>query len=298
MTHQFRPPSKAGRQGFTAEFLDAETEARLARAWRERGDKRARDRLVLAHRALAWSAAAKAGRSGGRPDEDLIQQANLGLLKAADRFEPDMGFRFSTYAAWWVRAEIQDYAYADWSLIRLPGASSLRRVFFGLRKAETQLAAEGTSSEDMDAALAKHFGVEIEKIALIRERLQGRDLSLNQPMGDEDGAEWQEALPDTGPQTDVAIGDKLAKGALWSILARHMQTLAPRDREIVLGTVVADDQKTLADLGQEYQISRERVRQLRERALSRLRKSLSEDPQARHLLGDGGLLIEAGAAAI
>jgi RNA polymerase sigma-32 factor len=298
MTHQFRPPAKARSHGFTAEFLDAETEARLARAWRERGDTRARDRLVLAHRALAWSAAARAGRSGGRPDEDLIQQANLGLLKAADRFEPDMGFRFSTYASWWVRAEIQDYAYADWSLIRLPGASSLRRVFFGLRKAEAQLATEGTAPDQMDAALARHFGVDEDKIALIRERLQGRDLSLNQPMGDEDGAEWQETLPDSRPLPDAAIGDKLAKGALWSILARHMQALAPRDREIVLGTVVADDQKTLADLGEEYRISRERVRQLRERALARLRKSLSDDPQARQLLGDGGLLDEVGARAL
>ena len=295
MTQQFRPPAKARSHSFSAEFLDGVTEARLARAWRERGDEKARDRLVLAHRALAWSAAAKAGRTKGRPDEDLIQQANLGLLKAADKFEPDMGFRFSTYATWWVRAEIQDYAYADWSLIRLPGASSLRRVFFGLRKAETALAAEGVSPEDMDASLATRFGVEQEKIALIRERLQGRDLSLNQPMGDEDGADWQESVVDDAPATEIAIGDKLAKGALWSLLARHMQALAPRDREIVMGTVVADEQKTLADLGEEYKISRERVRQLRERALAKLRKSLAEDPLALSLLRDGGLLQEAGA---
>ena len=295
MTQQFRPPAKARSHSFSAEFLDAVTEARLARAWRERGDEKARDRLVLAHRALAWSAAAKAGRTKGRPDEDLIQQANLGLLKAADKFEPDMGFRFSTYATWWVRAEIQDYAYADWSLIRLPGASSLRGVFFGLRKAETALAAEGVSPEDMDASLATRFGVEQEKIALIRERLQGRDLSLNQPMGDEDGADWQESVVDDAPATEIAIGDKLAKGALWSLLARHMQALAPRDREIVMGTVVADEQKTLADLGEEYKISRERVRQLRERALAKLRKSLAEDPLALSLLRDGGLLQEAGA---
>lgn len=298
MTQQFRPPAKARSQAFTSEFLDAPTEARLARAWRERGDTSARDRLVLAHRALAWSAAAKAGRTRGRPDEDLIQQANIGLLKAADRFEPDMGFRFSTYASWWVRAEIQDYAYADWSLIRLPGASSLRRVFFGLRKAEAALAAEGISAAGMDAALATRFNVDESKIALVRERLQGRDLSLNQPMGDDDGADWQDALADTAPQTEAAVGDKLAKGALWSLLARHMQALAPRDREIVLGTVVAEDQKTLADLGAEYRISRERVRQLRERALIKLRKSLAEDPLASQLLQEGGLLQEAGALAL
>ncbi len=125
MNKPFRAPrTRTSSTRFSADFLDAATEADLARAWRERGDARARDRLVLAHRALAWAAAARMTRGQRRPDEDLIQQANLGLLKAADRFDPDMGFRFSTYATWWVRAEIQDYAYGDWSLIRLPGSSS------------------------------------------------------------------------------------------------------------------------------------------------------------------------------
>jgi len=159
MNKPFRPPQRRRGTAFSAEFLDAKTEADLARAWREKGDEKARDRLVLAHRALAWSAAARITR-GGRPDEDLIQQANLGLLKAADRFDPDMGFRFSTYATWWVRAEIQDYTYGDWSLIRLPGSSSLRRVFFGLRKAEAELKAEGVAPEELDAAIGARFNVE------------------------------------------------------------------------------------------------------------------------------------------
>lgn len=292
MTKPFRPPRRPSGKGFSAEFLDAETEAKLARAWREEGDTRARDRLVLAHRALAWSAAARQSRGrGGKsgPDEDLIQQANIGLLKAADRFDPDMGYRFSTYATWWVRAEIQDYAYSDWSLIRLPGSSSLRRVFFGLRRAEAELRAEGVAPEDIDGAVALRFGVEPEKIALVRERLLARDMSLNQTVGTDDaGAEWQDMLVDPDPESDaeIKVGAARAQARLQQLLADHLARLPARDREILVGSVMEEDHRTLADLGGEYKISRERVRQLRERALGSLRSALSADPKARDLLAD------------
>lgn len=292
MNQPFRPPRRPRGKGFSAEFLDAATEAALARAWRDHGDEKARDRLVLAHRALAWAAAARLSRGGGRPDEDLIQQANLGLMKAADRFDPDMGFRFSTYAAWWVRAEIQDYAYGDWSLIRLPGSSALRRVFFGLRKAEAALRAEGVGPAAMDAALAQQFGIDIDKVALIRERLAGRDLSLNQPVAGEDsGADWQDLLADPDPAADaeLRVGAARAQRRLAGIVADHLAQLPERDRQIIAGSVMQDDHRTLADLGAEFQISRERVRQLRERALANLRKTLAADPDARDLLADEGI---------
>lgn len=294
MNKPFRPPQRRRGTAFSAEFLDAKTEADLARAWREKHDEKARDRLVLAHRALAWSAAARITR-GGRPDEDLIQQANLGLLKAADRFDPDMGFRFSTYATWWVRAEIQDYTYGDWSLIRLPGSSSLRRVFFGLRKAETELKAEGVAPEDLDAAIGLRFGVEAEKVALIRERLAGRDMSLNQPLsaGEDAGADWQDMLADPDPESDaeVRVGAARAQERLAALVAQHLSRLPARDRQILEGSVMEDDHRTLADLGEEFQISRERVRQLRERALGSLRKALAEDPAARDLLAEEGVAV-------
>lgn len=294
MNKPFRPPQRRRGTAFSAEFLDAATEAALARAWRERGDEKARDRLVLAHRALAWSAAARVTR-GGRPDEDLIQQANLGLLKAADRFDPDMGFRFSTYATWWVRAEIQDYTYGDWSLIRLPGSSSLRRVFFGLRKAEAELKAEGVAPADLDAAIGARFGVEPDKIALVRERLAGRDMSLNQPLssGEDTGADWQDMLADPDPAADaeVRVGAARAQERLAALVARHLSQLPVRDRQILEGSVMEDDHRTLADLGEEFQISRERVRQLRERALGTLRKALAADPAARDLLAEEGVEV-------
>lgn len=294
MNKPFRPPQRRRGTAFSSEFLDAKTEADLARAWRDNHDEKARDRLVLAHRALAWSAAARVTR-GGRPDEDLIQQANLGLLKAADRFDPDMGFRFSTYATWWVRAEIQDYTYGDWSLIRLPGSSSLRRVFFGLRKAEAELKAEGVAPEDLDGAIGLRFGVEADKVALIRERLAGRDMSLNQPLsaGEDAGADWQDMLADPDPEADaeVRVGAARAQQRLAALVAQHLSRLPARDRQILEGSVMEEDHRTLADLGEEFQISRERVRQLRERALGSLRKALAEDPDARDLLAEEGLPV-------
>jgi RNA polymerase sigma-32 factor len=205
-----------------------------------------------------------------------------------------MGFRFSTYATWWVRAEIQDYSYGDWSLIRLPGASSLRRVFFGLRRAEAELRAEGTAPEHMDAALATRFGVEVDKIVLIRERLAARDLSLNQPLGgDEPGAEWQDLLPDPDEMADpeIRVGATRAQGRLQAVMARLLAGLPERDRAILEGSVMEDEGRTLADMGAEFAISRERVRQLRERALATMRKALAADPEARALLQGEGLAV-------
>ena len=206
-----------------------------------------------------------------------------------------MGFRFSTYATWWVRAEIQDYTYGDWSLIRLPGSSSLRRVFFGLRKAEAELKAEGVAPEDLDAAIGARFNVEADKVALIRERLAGRDMSLNQPLsaGEDTGADWQDMLADPDPQADaeVKVGAARAQERLAALVAEHLARLPARDRQIIEGSVMEDDHRTLADLGDEFSISRERVRQLRERALVNLRKALAEDPAARDLLAEEGVTV-------
>ena len=133
----------ASKQTPRPEFLDAQNEARLARCWRDEGDVAARNRLVTSHQALAIAATSRAGGKGRELDTDILQHANIGLLKAADRFDPDKGFRFSTYAAWWIRAEIQDYKIQNWSLVRLPNSASSRKLFHNLKRIETQLVATG-----------------------------------------------------------------------------------------------------------------------------------------------------------
>ena len=264
-----------------AEFLDAETEQALARAWRDRGDTAARNRLITAHRALALAPARRAAGPGRAPDDDVIQQANIGLLKAAERFDPERGFRFSTYAAWWIRAEIQDYRMRSWSLVRLGNSPALRRLFFNLRRVEARLRMTGEVPDDqIDAAIAAELDVDVAQVAAMRQRLAARDGSLNRPAMGEEGSEIQELIEDPDADTEAEVGARIDRRAFWSTVAGHMQTLPEREREIVIASFVQEPPKTLAELGDAYGISRERVRQLRERGIERLRKAFATEATA------------------
>ena len=264
-----------------AEFLDAETEQALARAWRDRGDTAARNRLITAPRALALAPARRAAGPGRAPDDDVIQQANIGLLKAAERFDPERGFRFSTYAAWWIRAEIQDYRMRSWSLVRLGNSPALRRLFFNLRRVEARLRMTGEVPDDqIDAAIAAELDVDVAQVAAMRQRLAARDGSLNRPAMGEEGSEIQELIEDPDADTEAEVGARIDRRAFWSTVAGHMQTLPEREREIVIASFVQEPPKTLAELGDAYGISRERVRQLRERGIERLRKAFATEATA------------------
>ncbi len=272
-----------------SEFLDAVTERRLARAWLDDGDSAARDRLVRAHRPLAVAAAARAGGRGRAPDDDLVQQACLGLLKAADKFDPDRGFRFSTYARWWVRAEIQDYKIRDWSLVRLGNSETVRRLFSNLRHVEADLwASGGAVPERMDDAIAQKLGVDVDQVAFMRQRLGGRDGSLNRKAGgdagDGGGAEILDLLEDPETDTEGTVAQKLDGKVFWSVVASHLKTLPEREQEIIIASFVSDTPKTLGELGEIYGISRERVRQLREQGIGRLRRALAADTAMADLL--------------
>ncbi len=276
MNKPFTPSRSRSKLDRPAEFLDAETELALARAWRDEGDTDARNRLVTAHRALAVSVARRAGGAGCAPDDDIVQQANIGLLKAAERFDPDRGFRFSTYAAWWIRAEIQDYRLRSWSLVRLGNSPALRRLFFNLRRVEARLAFSGeVRPEELDAAIARELEVDETTVAAMRQRLAARDGSLNRPAAGEDGSDIQDLIEDPSGDSEALVGARLDRRAFWRQMAGHMSALPDREREIVIASYVQDPPQTLADLGETYGISRERVRQLRERGLERLREAFA-----------------------
>jgi RNA polymerase sigma-32 factor len=281
MNKPFNPNRSRRKLARPAEFLDAETEAALARAWRDEGDTEARNRLVTAHRALALSAARRAAGAGRMPDEDIVQQANIGLLKAAERFDPDKGFRFSTYAAWWIRAEIQDYRLRSWSLVRLGNSPALRRLFFNLRRVEARLAFSGeVPPEELDAAIARELEVDEATVAAMRQRLAARDGSLNRPAAGEDGSDIQDLIEDPSGDAEARVGERLDRRAFWRAVAGHMSALPEREREIVIASYVQEPPKTLAELGETYGISRERVRQLRERGIERLRKAFDGAEEA------------------
>ena len=268
------------RQAMRAELLDAETELRLAYAWRARRDEQALHRLVTAYMRLAISMAAKFRRYGA-PMNDLIQEASLGLMKAADKFDPDRGVRFSTYAVWWIKASIQDYVMRNWSMVRTGSTSSQKALFFNLRRVQAKLEREAASrGETLDQfqlrqLVATEVGVPLADVEMMEGRLSGSDFSLNATQSsDEDGREWIDALEDDGPQAAEAVEGAHDAERLRTWLVKAMQALNARERYIVAERKLKDEPRTLESLGEELGLSKERVRQLEAAAFTKMRRSL------------------------
>ena len=262
-----------------AEMLDAETELALARAWRDHGDERALHRLVNAYMRLAIAMAANY-RLYGAPMPDLIQEAGVGLMKAAEKFDPDRGVRFSTYAVWWIKASIQDYVMRNWSMVRTGSTSSQKALFFNLRRVRAKIEREASASgETVDgdrlrAMVAEELQVPLRDVEMMDARLAGSDFSLNALQAGEEGREWVETLEDDAPQAAevVARRQDLARVRGW--LAEALATLNPRERMIIVERKLRDEPRTLESLGQELGLSKERIRQLEAQALQKLRRQL------------------------
>ncbi|AZL59851.1 RNA polymerase factor sigma-32 [Tabrizicola piscis] len=277
------------RQAMKAELLDAETELRLAYAWRDQRDEQALHRLITAYMRLAISMASKFRRYGA-PMNDLIQEASLGLMKAADKFDPDRGVRFSTYAVWWIKASIQDYVMRNWSMVRTGSTSSQKALFFNLRRVQAKLEREASQrGERLDQhqlrqLVAAEVGVPIHDVEMMEGRLSGSDYSLNATQStDEDGREWIDALEDDGVQAAEVVEGAHDTDRLRGWLVNAMQQLNARERYIVAERKLRDDGRTLESLGEELGLSKERVRQLEAAAFAKMRKSLEgQSREVRH----------------
>lgn len=262
-----------------AEMLDAETELDLARAWRDHGDEKALHRLVNAYMRLAIAMAAKYRRYGA-PMPDLIQEAGVGLMKAAEKFDPDRGVRFSTYAVWWIKASIQDYVMRNWSLVRTGSTSSQKSLFFNLRRVRAKLEREaGANGEVLDGQrlremIAEEIGVPLRDVEMMDARLAGSDFSLNAQQAGEEGREWVETLEDMSPQAAEMVSRKADILRVRGWLAQAMGVLNARERMIIIERKLREDPRTLESLGQELGLSKERVRQLEAQALTKLRRRL------------------------
>jgi RNA polymerase sigma-32 factor len=212
---------------------------------------------------------------------DLIQEASLGLMKAADKFDPDRGVRFSTYAVWWIKASIQDYVMRNWSMVRTGSTSSQKALFFNLRRVQAKLQREASQrGEVLDQyqlrqLVAAEVGVPVADVEMMEGRLSGSDYSLNATQStDEDGREWIDALEDDGVQAAETVEGEHDTGRLRDWLVKAMQQLNARERYIVAERKLRDEGRTLESLGEELGLSKERVRQLEAAAFAKMRRSL------------------------
>jgi RNA polymerase sigma-32 factor len=256
-------------------MLDPQDEYLLARRWREAGDRDAAHRLIISHLRLVAKIAR--GYCGyGLPIADLISEGHIGLLQAVERFEPERGFRFSTYAVWWIKSAIHEYILRSWSLVRMGTTANHRKLFFNLRKAKSRISVldEGDMRPDQVNLIAKRLGVTERAVIDMNRRLVG-DASLNDPIREErDSAEWQDWLVGESPNQETMLAASEEFDNRRNALSVVLGALKPRDRRIFESRRLAEDPMTLAELADEFGVSRERVRQIEARAFEKVQEAV------------------------
>ncbi len=265
------------RDAMSAELLDAETERQLAIRWRDEKDSAALHRLVTAYLRLAISMASKFRRYGA-PMPDLIQEANIGLMKAAAKFDPERGVRFSTYAMWWIKAQIQDFVMRNWSMVRTGSTSTQKSLFFNLRRVrariERQAGPASLNEVQMQQEIADELGVPLRDVEMMQSRMAGSDFSLNAQQAGDEGREWVETLEDDGPGTDEIVSRNADNARLRDWLRDAFTALTDREQEIIEARKLRDEPLTLESLGDRFNLSKERIRQLEAQALRKMRDRL------------------------
>ena len=255
-------------------MLDPQHEYLLAKRWREVGDRDAADRLVISHLRLVAKIARGYG-GYGLPIADLISEGHIGLLQAVQRFEPEKGFRFTTYAVWWIKSAIQQYILRSWSVVKMGTTANHRKLFFNLRKAKSRISAldEGDMRPDQVKLIAKRLGV-TERAVIDMNRRLGGDASLNEPIREGNSAEWQDWLVSESLDQETMLAASEEFDDRRNALSVALGALKPRDRRIFESRRLADDPITLAELADEFGVSRERVRQIEARAFEKVQKAV------------------------
>ncbi|MEQ3678612.1 RNA polymerase sigma factor RpoH [Pseudophaeobacter sp.] len=268
-------------------LLEPEEEYMLAKAWVEKEDSGAAHRMVTSHLRLA-AKIAMGYRGYGLPQAEVISEANVGLMQAVKRFDPEKGFRLATYAMWWIRASIQEYVLRSWSMVKLGTTSAQKKLFFNLRKAKARIGAleEGDLRPENVARIAHDLGVTEDEVVSMNRRMSGGDASLNATVGSEgEGTmQWQDWLEDE--DADQA-GDYEARDELEArreLLAQALDVLNDREKDILTQRRLAEKVQTLEELSAEYGVSRERIRQIEVRAFEKLQKKMLELASAKGML--------------
>lgn len=260
-------------------LLEPETEYMLAKRWVDHQDAGAAHQLVTSHLRLA-AKIAMGYRGYGLPQAEVISEANVGLMQAVKRFDPEKGFRLATYAMWWIRASIQEYILRSWSLVKLGTTSAQKKLFFNLRKAKAKVGAleEGDLRPENVAQIAKDLSVSEEEVIDMNRRLSGSDASLNATVGsDGDSAtQWQDWLEDEDSDQAGAYEERDEMDARRALLVQAMAVLNDREKDILMQRRLAETPVTLEELSESYGVSRERIRQIEVRAFEKLQDKMRE----------------------
>ncbi len=265
-------------------MLDAEEEYMLAKNWKSTGDIKSAEKLVTSHLRLVAKIAM--GYKGyGLPVNEMISEGNIGLMQAVKKFEPEKGFRLATYAMWWIKASIQEYILRSWSLVKIGTTTAQKKLFFNLKKLKNQIAprTEGDLRQEHVSEIADKLNVSEDEVVSMNRRLSGKEHSLNAQIG-EDGDEWQDWIVDKEMDQELKLAQKEEMDQRKDLLRDSIEILNDREKEILYSRRLNDEPTTLEDLSKKYKISRERIRQIENKAFEKLQKHMLNLAKSKNLL--------------
>ena len=266
-------------------MLSAEEEYMLAKSWRDRGDLKSAQKLITSHLRLV-AKIAMGYRGYGLPVSEMVSEGNIGLMQAVKKFEPEKGFRLATYAMWWIKASIQEYILRSWSLVKMGTTSAQKKLFFNLKKIKNQLSInnKGDLKTEHVEEISKRLNVKKEEVVSMNRRLLGKEKSLNAPVKDGDGTEWQDWLVDEKIDQELKLSQQQEFNQRKNLMHDSMNILNLREREILTARRLSEEVVTLEDLSKKYKISRERIRQIETKAFEKLQKAMLDTAKSNNLL--------------
>ncbi len=266
-------------------MLSAEEEYMLAKSWRDRGDLKSAQKLVTSHLRLV-AKIAMGYRGYGLPVSEMVSEGNIGLMQAVKKFEPEKGFRLATYAMWWIKASIQEYVLRSWSLVKMGTTTAQKKLFFNLKKLKNQLSAnnEGDLKPQHVDEISKRLNVKKEEVISMNRRLHGKEKSLNDPVKDDSGTEWQDWIVDNKLDQELKLSQDQELDERKNLMKSSMDILNTREKEILTARKLSENVATLEVLSKKYKVSRERIRQIETKAFEKLQKAMLNAAKSNNLL--------------
>ncbi len=266
-------------------MLSAEEEYMLAKSWKDRSDLKSAQKLITSHLRLVVKIA-MGYRGYGLPVNEMVSEGNIGLMQAVKKFEPEKGFRLATYAMWWIKASIQEYILRSWSLVKMGTTSAQKKLFFNLKKIKNQIAPNnlGDLNDKHVEEISKRLNVKKEEVVSMNRRLLGKEKSLNAPIKEEDGSEWQDLIVDDKTDQELKYSHKQEFSKRKQLMNDSINVLNKREKEILTARRLLEEVATLEDLSKKYKISRERIRQIESKAFEKLQKAMIGSVKSKNLL--------------